>query len=798
MCVISRPEGMGLPLYTIRATSDDTRLVLVAWCQRDSRWVLLPQHEARDSGPDLSFDIPASPECMSGLARANSAEVIRYVSPSEFRARKHALFDLGDSFFDPGNNNYINTTTLDQSNFPPYGETHFHFPTGRFSDGRIIPDFILEYAQLPLIPPYMSPRSEMYYRIGANFASAGAGALAETFQGAVISLQTQLSNHKRVEERLRKIYGSTEAKNTLSKAVYMFSIGTNDYISPYLITNSTHFNSLYSNSQLVQIVIGNLTSVIKELHKRGGRKFAFLNLGPLGCIPGIRIILNPSSDSGGCIEVASLLAKLHNQALAKSLKRLAKQLHGFKYSLYDFHTNLNQRLKHPSKYGYKQGKTACCGTGRFRGTFSCGGKRPVKEFQLCNNPNDLLYMAVTNSNNLLLLVIVSCLLMLTSFSNGHYDKEHIPLFVFGDSLSDSGNNNYINTIPDFQANYWPYGVSYFNLATGRFSDGRIVSDFIAEYAGLPLIPTYLDPRNDDFLYGANFASGGAGALVESNAGFVVDLKTQLEYFGDLEKQFRHNLGDAKTEQLLSKAVYMLNGGGNDYFSSVGNNDSILYPYTHDQYVGMVIGNLTDVIKGIYEKGGRKIGIATIPLLACWPSVRAGRAGNTCNEELDIISSLHNQKLSEKLQELENQLNGFMYAKFDLANEVGDSACCGTGPFRGIDSCGGKREVKKFELCDNISDYLFFDSNHCTEVANRQYAELFWDGDSSVTTPYNLKAFFHAFIRRRWLIRGKNLSNGNLGILWKGGRKFGIVTSNNWIVCLAFVQERQGNAEELAL
>ncbi|PWA80855.1 Lipase, GDSL [Artemisia annua] len=361
-------------------------------------------------------------------------------------------------------------------------------------------------------------------------------------------------------------------------------------------------------------------------------------------------------------------------------------------------------------------------------------------------------MAVTNY--VPLLVIVSCLLMLTSSSHGHYDKEHIPLFVFGDSLFDPGNNNYINTTPDFQANYWPYGVSYFHPASGRFSDGRILSDFIAEYAGLPLIPTYLDPQNDDFLYGANFASGGAGALVESNAGFVVDLKTQLEYFGDLEKQFRRNLGDAKAEQLLSNAVYMFGCGGNDYLSSVGNNDSILYPYTHEQYVRMVIGNLTDVIKGIYEKGGRKIAFATIPLLACWPSVRAGRVGNTCNEELDLISSLHNQELTKKLQELENHLDGFMYSKFDLANEVnkrmrnpskygfkvGDSACCGTGPFRGIDSCGGKREVKEFELCDNISDYLFFDSNHCTEVAIRQYAELFWDGDSDVTTPYNLKAF----------------------------------------------------------
>ncbi|XP_024973442.1 GDSL esterase/lipase 5-like isoform X1 [Cynara cardunculus var. scolymus] len=303
-----------------------------------------------------------------------------------------AFFIFGDSFFDPGNNNYINTTTLDQSNFPPYGQTYFHFPTGRFSDGRIIPDFILEYVKLPLIPPYMDqPASRTYYKIGANFASAGAGALVHTFQGSVISLQTQIRYHKRVENRLRKMYGNVEANNTLSKAVYLFSIGTNDYLSPYLITNSTRFNSSYSSSKLIEIVIGNLTIAIKELHKRGGRKFGFLNLGPLGCLPGIRIILNPPTDSGGCIEAASLLAKLHNKALTKSLKRLAEELHGFKYLLYDFNSNLKHRLKHPSKYGYKEGKTACCGTGRFRGTFSCGGKRPVTEYQVCENPNEYVF-----------------------------------------------------------------------------------------------------------------------------------------------------------------------------------------------------------------------------------------------------------------------------------------------------------------------------------------------------------------------------------------------------------------------
>lgn len=53
-----------------------------------------------------------------------------------------ALFVFGDSLFDVGNNNYINTTTDNLANYSPYGETFFKYPTGRFSDGRVLPDFI--------------------------------------------------------------------------------------------------------------------------------------------------------------------------------------------------------------------------------------------------------------------------------------------------------------------------------------------------------------------------------------------------------------------------------------------------------------------------------------------------------------------------------------------------------------------------------------------------------------------------------------------------------------------------------
>lgn len=73
-------------------------------------------------------------------------------------------------------------------------------------------------------------------------------------------------------------------------------------------------------------------------------------------------------------------------------------------------------------------------------------------------------------------------------------------------------------------------------------------------------------------------------------------------------------------------------------------------------------------KEIHEKGGRKFAMLTLPPLACMPG---NRAGIIYNEELGIISILHNHKLYNKLKEIDTQLEGFMYAIFDIYNTIGD-------------------------------------------------------------------------------------------------------------------------------
>ncbi|KAH9739731.1 GDSL esterase/lipase 7 [Citrus sinensis] len=86
------------------------------------------------------------------------------------------------------------------------------------------------------------------------------------------------------------------------------------------------------------------------------------------------------------------------------------------------------------------------------------------------------------------------------------------LYVLGDSLLDSGNNNYLQTI--IKANYSPYGEDFVNKCTGRFSNGKTVADFIAEFLGLPYAPPFLSfkPRDKLPLTGLNYASGACGIL----------------------------------------------------------------------------------------------------------------------------------------------------------------------------------------------------------------------------------------------------------------------------------------------
>jgi len=72
---------------------------------------------------------------------------------------------------------------------------------------------------------------------------------------------------------------------------------------------------------------------------------------------------------------------------------------------------------------------------------------------------------------------------------------------------------------------------------------------------------------------------------------------------------------------------------------------------------------------------------------------------------------------------------------------GVNACCGSGPYGGMFSCGGSTKDTEFSLCDNAGDHVWWDSFHPTQNIHQQFAKALWDGPSSSVGPYNLKQLF---------------------------------------------------------
>lgn len=78
----------------------------------------------------------------------------------------------------------------------------------------------------------------------------------------MIHLGAQLNNFKKVANSLRSELGDSEAKSIISRAVYLFHIGGNDYVYPILFANSSTFQST-TKEKFSDFVFGNITAVIE-------------------------------------------------------------------------------------------------------------------------------------------------------------------------------------------------------------------------------------------------------------------------------------------------------------------------------------------------------------------------------------------------------------------------------------------------------------------------------------------------------------------------------------------------------
>ncbi|KAF9590118.1 hypothetical protein IFM89_030866 [Coptis chinensis] len=63
---------------------------------------------------------------------------------------------------------------------PPNGQTYFHKPPGRFYDGRLIVDFLMDAMDLPFSNAHLESVGAPTFQRGCNFAAAGSTILPAT------------------------------------------------------------------------------------------------------------------------------------------------------------------------------------------------------------------------------------------------------------------------------------------------------------------------------------------------------------------------------------------------------------------------------------------------------------------------------------------------------------------------------------------------------------------------------------------------------------------------------------------
>ncbi|XVF44878.1 hypothetical protein PTKIN_Ptkin02bG0158700 [Pterospermum kingtungense] len=228
-----------------------------------------------------------------------------------------AIFIFGDSIFDAGNNHF-NKNCSAQADFPPYGSTFFHHPTGRFTNGRTVADFISQFMGIGMQQPYLEAQNAVfngsrkdYPSNGINFASAGSGVLPGTNKDwGVISIQEQLRQFQTLAEQNRI------DKRVVEKSVIFLESGSNDIFNYFLPFDPPTLDP----DAYVEAMTNKVANLIDQIYKLGSQRIAVFSLGPVGCIPARALL--PAAPLNRCYGKINVMVKKYNKALERLVNNI--------------------------------------------------------------------------------------------------------------------------------------------------------------------------------------------------------------------------------------------------------------------------------------------------------------------------------------------------------------------------------------------------------------------------------------------------------------------------------------------
>lgn len=303
------------------------------------------------------------------------------------------------------------------------------------------------------------------------------------------------------------------------------------------------------------------------------------------------------------------------------------------------------------------------------------------------------------------------------------------LWVFGDSYADTGNLGDLGRELT-HAWYDPYGRTFPRRPSGRFSDGRVLTDFVASAMGMPTPVAYKVRRGAPrglLARGMNFAVGGAGVLDTGN--FQRNLSAQIDLF-----QAQGGCGSTGT----GVALVVVSGNDYSYVADKDNGTSAAIAY-----IPTVVRRLREQLRRLRDEAGmRRVVVTNLHPMGCTPLFTRPLNYTGCDPLANAGSAQHNAALRSVLAGLDPGNRTFLlldvntpFATFVDSSSSDDESihkrfpsplrpCCES--FSPDGYCGQQDDNgnRQYTLCDDPGRHFYWDDVHPTQAAWAAVAATF--------------------------------------------------------------------------